>query len=160
MHSVLEIVLLRLLTLTGILAAKTAKLHADAPTVYKDPNHKPELICALEDFVGMCGFRSAPEVCAALKSVAELRALLGEEVSAAYESRCGAEPEAALEALFGTLMRSDPGKVAEQLTALESRLGAAGVAAAPSATNADEVQSVVLISTTPLCARIRLMLLL
>ena len=28
-HSVLEIVLLRLLTLTGILAAKTAKLHAD-----------------------------------------------------------------------------------------------------------------------------------
>ena len=29
-HSVLEIVLLRLLTLTGILAAKTAKLHADA----------------------------------------------------------------------------------------------------------------------------------
>ena len=30
MHSVLEIVLLRLLTLTGILAAKTAKLHADA----------------------------------------------------------------------------------------------------------------------------------
>ena len=29
MHSVLEIVLLRLLTLTGILAAKTAKLHAD-----------------------------------------------------------------------------------------------------------------------------------
>ena len=29
-----------------------AKLNADRPGIYKDPNHKPELICALEPFVG------------------------------------------------------------------------------------------------------------
>lgn len=116
-----------------------AKLHADAPTIYKDPNHKPELIVALEDFVGMCGFRAAPEICAALKTVPELRALVGEEVASAYEARCGAEPQPALQVLFGALMRSDSIEVATQLTAMVTRLTAGGVTAAPSAANADQM---------------------
>ncbi|MCH6160615.1 mannose-6-phosphate isomerase, class I [Streptomyces marispadix] len=34
----------------------------DAPERnYKDASHKPELICALTDFDGLCGFRRAPE---------------------------------------------------------------------------------------------------
>ena len=28
----------------------------DSPPVYKDPNHKPELICALTEFEALCGF--------------------------------------------------------------------------------------------------------
>jgi mannose-6-phosphate isomerase len=29
---------------------------------YRDPNHKPEIICALTPFTGMCGFRSPAEI--------------------------------------------------------------------------------------------------
>ena len=40
-----------------------AGLPLDAPNRnYKDPNHKPEIICALTPFTGMCGFRSPDEI--------------------------------------------------------------------------------------------------
>lgn len=29
---------------------------------YKDPNHKPELLCALEEFWGLCGFRRVDQI--------------------------------------------------------------------------------------------------
>ncbi len=29
---------------------------------FKDPNHKPELICALTPFIAMCGFRPFEEI--------------------------------------------------------------------------------------------------
>jgi mannose-6-phosphate isomerase len=29
---------------------------------YRDPNHKPEMLCALTPFTGMCGFRSTDEI--------------------------------------------------------------------------------------------------
>ncbi|MDR2102221.1 MAG: mannose-6-phosphate isomerase, class I [Treponema sp.] len=29
---------------------------------YKDPNHKPEILCALSPFTAMCGFRPLPEI--------------------------------------------------------------------------------------------------
>ncbi|MCL2093236.1 MAG: mannose-6-phosphate isomerase, class I [Treponema sp.] len=35
----------------------------DAPErSYKDPNHKPEIICALEPFAALCGFRDTDEI--------------------------------------------------------------------------------------------------
>jgi mannose-6-phosphate isomerase len=35
----------------------------DAPNRnYKDPNHKPEILCALTPFTGMCGFRGTDEI--------------------------------------------------------------------------------------------------
>jgi mannose-6-phosphate isomerase len=38
-------------------------LPPDAPNRnYKDPNHKPEIICALSPFTGMCGFRGTDEI--------------------------------------------------------------------------------------------------
>jgi len=106
-----------------------AKLHAERPNVYKDPNHKPELLCALEPFVGMCGFREAGEIIGFLTSVPELRALVGEEAATAYLEQAPSDPAAALEALFGVLMRSEPEPVATQLDALVARLGSAGVTA-------------------------------
>ena len=40
-----------------------ARLALDDPRRnYKDPNHKPELICALTPFTGMCGFRAPDEI--------------------------------------------------------------------------------------------------
>jgi len=38
-------------------------LAQDAPNRnYRDPNHKPEIVCALTPFTGMCGFRSPSEI--------------------------------------------------------------------------------------------------
>lgn len=106
-----------------------AKLYAERSDVYKDPNHKPELICALEPFVGMCGFRKASEIAGFLTSVPELRALVGEAAAGAYLDRSSIEPEDALESLFGTLMRSEPEPVVDRLEALATRLASAGVTA-------------------------------
>jgi mannose-6-phosphate isomerase len=40
-----------------------AGLALDAPgRNYRDPNHKPEIICALSPFTGMCGFRKPAEI--------------------------------------------------------------------------------------------------
>ncbi|MDR0457241.1 MAG: mannose-6-phosphate isomerase, class I [Treponema sp.] len=40
-----------------------AALAHDAPNrSYRDSNHKPEIICALTSFTGMCGFRSPDEI--------------------------------------------------------------------------------------------------
>jgi len=40
-----------------------AGLAQDAPNrSYRDSNHKPEIICALTPFIGMCGFRSPDEI--------------------------------------------------------------------------------------------------
>ncbi len=43
----------------------------DAPERnYRDSNHKPEMLVALEDFEGLCGFRPIPEILRLIKSVA------------------------------------------------------------------------------------------
>jgi len=42
----------------------------DAPNrSYKDPNSKPELLCATSRFVGLCGFRSADEIHATITAL-------------------------------------------------------------------------------------------
>ncbi|MFE2916970.1 mannose-6-phosphate isomerase, class I [Kitasatospora indigofera] len=42
----------------GYAAEQAAGIPLDAPhRIYKDPHHKPELICALDDFDALCGFR-------------------------------------------------------------------------------------------------------
>lgn len=46
----------------GFAAEEAAGLPlADERRVYKDANHKPELICALDEFTGLCGFRDPRE---------------------------------------------------------------------------------------------------
>lgn len=43
----------------------------DAPERnYRDPNHKPELLCALTPFDGLCGFRPVPQTLAVLEDLA------------------------------------------------------------------------------------------
>ena len=39
------------------------KLHAERPEVYKYPNHKPQIACALTPFEALCQFRSASKIC-------------------------------------------------------------------------------------------------
>ena len=55
--------------------------------VYKDSNHKPEMAIAITDFEALCGFVPHQELTEALKTVPELRELIG-DVRAPLISHC------------------------------------------------------------------------
>jgi mannose-6-phosphate isomerase len=51
----------------GFAAEEAAGVPPDAPERnYHDPNHKPELLCALTEFEALCGFRPLPQTLAVL----------------------------------------------------------------------------------------------
>lgn len=65
----------------GFAADEAAGLPLDAPErSYKDPNHKPELLCALGEFWALCGFRDVERTLGLLDELAapELAFLRGE----------------------------------------------------------------------------------
>ncbi|MFD7289829.1 mannose-6-phosphate isomerase, class I [Streptomyces sp. NPDC059863] len=93
----------------------------DAPhRNYKDANHKPELICALTPFDGMCGFR-APE------ASAELLARLDVDSLKPYVDLLRAHPEeAALREVLTAVLTADPDEMAvtvAEVAAAADRLG-------------------------------------
>ena len=99
------------------------ELHRQAPDVYKDPNHKPELVVALKDFEGLCGFRPFEEIVNFFKEVPELCAVAGEqngqhigEVSGSVEVE-----QAALKRVFSAVMKCDEKTIQECLTKLLKR---------------------------------------
>jgi len=56
---------------------------ADSPErSYPDPNHKPELVCALTPFEALCGFRAIPDTVRLLSLLAERAPVLGHCVDA------------------------------------------------------------------------------
>ncbi|MFE6666004.1 mannose-6-phosphate isomerase, class I [Streptomyces sp. NPDC057697] len=95
----------------------------DAPhRTYKDANHKPELICALTPFAGLCGFRRPAEA-------AETMAALGVDSLKPYVDLLGAHPEeAALREVLTAILGADPAEMAETVglaAAAAERLGGA-----------------------------------
>ncbi|MFJ5722057.1 mannose-6-phosphate isomerase, class I [Streptomyces sp. NPDC093149] len=95
----------------------------DAPhRTYKDANHKPELICALTPFTGLCGFRRPTEA-------AEAMAALGIDSLKPYVDLLGAHPEeAALREVLTAILSADPTEMAETVNlaaAAAERLGGA-----------------------------------
>ncbi|MFE3743495.1 mannose-6-phosphate isomerase, class I [Streptomyces sp. NPDC059096] len=95
----------------------------DAPhRNYKDANHKPELICALTPFEGLCGFR-APE------ETADLLAGLDVDALKPYVDLLHAHPEeAALREVLTAVLGADPEEMAATVTeaaAAAERLGGA-----------------------------------
>ncbi|MCF3125165.1 mannose-6-phosphate isomerase, class I [Streptomyces arenae] len=95
----------------------------DAPhRNYKDANHKPELICALTPFDGLCGFRAPAET-------ADLLEALGVDSLKPYVDLLRAHPEeAALREVLTAVLSADPEQMAEtvtEVTAAAQRLGGA-----------------------------------
>ncbi|MFD0418305.1 mannose-6-phosphate isomerase, class I [Streptomyces sp. NPDC127108] len=93
----------------------------DAPhRNYKDANHKPELICALTPFDGLCGFRAPAEA-------ADLLAGLGVDSLKPYVDLLHAKPEeAALREVLTAVLTADPDDMAKTVTeaaAAAERLG-------------------------------------
>lgn len=82
---------------TGFDREQAAGIPVDAPQRnYKDPEHKPELLCALTEFHALAGFRTVP-------GALELLHTLGVRELAAYVELLAAQPDAnGLRALFTT----------------------------------------------------------
>ncbi|MER5639523.1 mannose-6-phosphate isomerase, class I [Kitasatospora sp. NPDC002227] len=88
----------------GYAAEEARGIPADAPNRnYRDANHKPELICAVTEFEGLCGFRPVAEAAELLESleVAELLDLI-------HLLRTKPEAEALSEALATVLSMTGP----------------------------------------------------
>eukprot|EP00803_Ostreobium_quekettii_P002277 evm.model.scf_18.10 EVM.evm.TU.scf_18.10 scf_18:66555-69588(-) len=99
------------------------KLHVERPTVYKDPNHKPEMAIALTDFEALCSFVSNGELAEALTSCPELRHCVGDKQVDALLQGASIEKEA-LKGAFTALMMCAPDVVSESVTQLCARLEA------------------------------------
>jgi len=87
----------------GFAAEEAAGIPLDAPRRnYKDANHKPELICALTPFHGLCGFRDPAEA-------ADTMAALGVDSLKPYVDLLHAHPEeAALREVLTALLTAEP----------------------------------------------------
>ncbi|GHD95793.1 mannose-6-phosphate isomerase, class I [Streptomyces naganishii] len=87
---------------------------------YKDANHKPELICALTEFDGLCGFRAPAET-------ARLLAALGVDSLEPYVDVLRARPEeAALREVLTAILTADREEIAHtvhEAAAACARLG-------------------------------------
>ncbi|GKQ34873.1 mannose-6-phosphate isomerase, class I [Streptomyces sp. A012304] len=84
----------------------------DAPhRNYKDANHKPELICALTEFDGLCGFRSPARA-------ADLLDGLGVDSLKPYVDLLHAHPEdAALREVLTAILTADPEEMTHTVAA-------------------------------------------
>lgn len=82
-----------------------------AHRTYKDANHKPELICALTPFDGLCGFRRPIEAAEAMEA-------LGVDSLKPYADLLRAHlEEAALREVLTAILTADPAQMAETVTA-------------------------------------------
>ncbi|MFJ6115595.1 mannose-6-phosphate isomerase, class I [Streptomyces sp. NPDC092129] len=98
----------------------------DAPhRNYKDANHKPELICALTEFDGLCGFRAPAEA-------AELLAGLGVDSLKPYVDLLHAHPEEdALREVLTAVLSADPEAMAHTVGEAATACARLGGAYAP-----------------------------
>ncbi|MFG3499450.1 mannose-6-phosphate isomerase, class I [Streptomyces sp. NPDC047928] len=95
----------------GYAAEERAGVPIDAPhRNYKDANHKPELICALTPFDGLCGFRPPVET-------ADIIAALDVDSLKPYVDLLHAHPEeGALREVLTAVLAADPDEIAATVT--------------------------------------------
>ncbi|WP_326650286.1 mannose-6-phosphate isomerase, class I [Streptomyces sp. NBC_01750] len=110
----------------GYAAEVSAGVPIDAPhRNYKDTNHKPELICALTPFDGLCGFRVPVEA-------ADLLAGLEVDSLKPYVDLLHAHPEeAALREVLTAVLSADPAEMAATVTEAAAAAEHLGGAYAP-----------------------------
>ncbi|MET9517723.1 mannose-6-phosphate isomerase, class I [Streptomyces sp. NPDC002994] len=113
----------------GYAAEERAGVPIDAPhRNYKDANHKPELICALTPFEGLCGFRAPAES-------ADVLAALEVDSLKPYVDLLHAHPEdAALREVLTAVLAADRTEMAETVASAAAAADRLGGAYAPYAT--------------------------
>ncbi|MFF9017884.1 mannose-6-phosphate isomerase, class I [Streptomyces sp. NPDC014870] len=120
----------------GFAAEEAAGVPIDAPhRNYKDANHKPELVCALTPFTGLCGFRDPVEAADALSA-------LGVDSLKPYVDLLHAHPEEdALREVLTALLTADPAEMAHTVAEAAAAAERLGGAHAPYATLAHHYPS-------------------
>ncbi|WOH00290.1 hypothetical protein DCAR_0519649 [Daucus carota subsp. sativus] len=100
-------------------------LHRTQPDMYKDDNHKPEMVLAITDFEALCGFTDLEELQNILRDFHEV----SEVVGTAYTDQvlnCTEKDEvnkkASLQALFTKLMSTSKEVISDVLAKLINRL--------------------------------------
>ncbi|KII96085.1 hypothetical protein PLICRDRAFT_130294 [Plicaturopsis crispa FD-325 SS-3] len=112
--------------------ATATKLHAEQPSIYKDPNHKPEMALALTPFAGLCGFLPLSQISANLLSTPELSALIPSTIADRFHSIASSSTptapaeKAALKDIFSALMTANESLIATELDKLVQRYTAQG----------------------------------
>ncbi|KAF0895005.1 hypothetical protein E2562_004992 [Oryza meyeriana var. granulata] len=101
-------------------------LHALHPATYRDANHKPEMAVAVTEFRVLCGFVGVQELKDVLRTVPEVRELVGKEEAAklmgAKEHDGGIGVRSYLQSAFTKLMTASKETVSEAVSKLKSRL--------------------------------------
>ncbi|CAI9282633.1 unnamed protein product [Lactuca saligna] len=96
------------------------------PNVYKDANHKPEMVLALTEFEALCGFITFEELEDVLENVPEIKEVVG--VAYAYqvlplnEQDKGAKEMQFLQSIFIKLMSSESEVISAVVSKLITRL--------------------------------------
>ncbi|KAI9730838.1 MAG: Mannose-6-phosphate isomerase [Cirrosporium novae-zelandiae] len=107
------------------------RLHELDPKNYPDDNHKPEMVIAITEFEGFCGFRPLAEIKHFLTDVPPLRRLVGEDAARNFEAiirdeETSSQPEdenakkTALQDTFSALMNADKDAIASEAKELVS----------------------------------------
>lgn len=113
------------------------RLHAERPSIYKDPNHKPEMAIALSETMrAMCGFRPLLEIKQHLSDYPEFRSLLGEGVAGEIEQCTPEEEKAVLRKMFHGYIEAEPHVIEAHVEQMVERL--------QSIDHQDEVQKLIL----------------
>ncbi|GJN25645.1 hypothetical protein PR202_gb13500 [Eleusine coracana subsp. coracana] len=101
-------------------------LHALRPDAYRDANHKPEMAVAITEFRALCGFVATQELKEVLKTVPEVRDLVGKEDAAKLmsvkEQNEGIGVRPYLQSAFTNLMAANEEVVSEAISKLKCRL--------------------------------------
>ncbi|GLJ09053.1 hypothetical protein SUGI_0100810 [Cryptomeria japonica] len=102
-------------------------LHQAQPKVYKDSNHKPEMVLALTEFEALCGFVDQQELKNVLQTVPEIENILGESrtielMDVESRGQSADHVKMSLKSAFTQLMTIDKEAVMEALRKLKMRL--------------------------------------
>ncbi|XP_055330939.1 mannose-6-phosphate isomerase-like [Paramacrobiotus metropolitanus] len=93
-------------------------LHRRDGKNYPDANHKPEMAIALTPFQALIGFRPLAEILVFIRTIPELRSVIGEETCILVEkgltSPLQDDQVNALKKAFSSLMEADKGLVADE----------------------------------------------
>ncbi|XP_076929416.1 mannose-6-phosphate isomerase 1-like [Bidens hawaiensis] len=94
-------------------------LHKAQPSVYKDPNHKPEMALALTEFEALCGFISSEELDIVLDMVPEINEVVS---NASVDQHDGEVKGRDLRSIFTKLISIDRDVIFKALSKLVNRL--------------------------------------
>nr|SVE75804.1 EOG090X07LH [Daphnia hispanica] len=100
------------------------ELFATRPDLYKDPNHKPEMVTAwLGPFEALCGFRPIADIKFFLQEINELAAVVGNSAcEALVKAESDSEEMQALRECFSALMNTSEESIASALKQFEQRI--------------------------------------